>query len=251
MTKPCPVCSNEKTIVPRPELGPHPYVQCTQCLLYFQPELRPKVYEAHHEAQGDQMTDADKRVNEKLAGLLYHNHLRQRVSVGENEKYRHLDIGSKYPYLGHCLQKVSEGKVVSSGIDGIDLAGDFGEQLGVTMYRKDFENDDLSALGKFHFVTIVHCLEHMYRPLEAIQKIRDLMYPGGLLFVRSPDHAVTGIERDFTDGHYDIHPLIWTEEALKEAIGQLGRGGLTVPFYIIETYPFPGAGQRDFLLRAI
>jgi ADP-heptose:LPS heptosyltransferase/glycosyltransferase involved in cell wall biosynthesis/SAM-dependent methyltransferase len=213
--------------------------------MYYQPILRPKVYEAHHESSGDTMSDADKSANFQLATGLY-GAFKKRLPNGYTHSgpIRHLDIGSKFPYLGHCLQKVSNGEIESHGIDGIDEAQEFGKQLGVNMYQKDFENDDLSSLGQFHIITMVHCLEHMYKPLEALKKIRSMLAPEGMFFVRSPDHKSAGIERDFTSGHYDIHPLIWSEDALYEALAQIEDC-----FVVDETYPM--YGQRDFFLRPI
>jgi len=242
----CLICSSNKKIKPRSDLKPHPYVQCTGCGIYFNPDIGDKVFEAHHEISGDQMSDTDKTVNMSLADGLYHNHLAKKVVKAE-EKFEHLDIGSKYPYLGHCLQKVSEGHLNSTAIDGIDEVIKFSKKLGVKSIKANFEDDESDKIfknRKYHLITLIHCLEHFYDPLKTLRKIRSLMYPGAILFIRSPDHEVEGIQRDFTEGHYSIHPTIWCESAMYEALVQLKDC-----FRVEETYTL--YGQRDYILRAI
>lgn len=251
----CPVCGGSETTKPRPDLEPHPYARCEKCGLFYQPRMRPKVYEAHHEQRGDLMSDADRRANLHLAGALYHNHLAGRF---EGEPLFHLDIGSKYPFFGHCLQSVAKERgrtLVSHGIDGIAERREFGQQLGVLMAVGDFESDpriwDMPdamrqriADGGFHVITLIHCLEHFYDPLHALRQIRRLIRDDGVVYIRSPDSAAPGIERDFTSGHYDIHPLIWCESAMREALSRIEDA-----FTIYENYELPG--QHDYLLRPV
>src|SRR5262249_19722484 len=73
---------------------------------------------------------------------------------------------------------------------------------------------------------------------------RRLMVEGGILFVRSPDSQAPGIERDFTPGHFEIHPTVWREEAMYEVLARLQDS-----FVVYETYEI--SHQRDYLLQAI
>ena len=41
--------------------------------------------------------------------------------------------------------------------------------------------------GRFDLVTIMHVLEHVSRPSAVVQQIRDILAPGGLLFVEVPN----------------------------------------------------------------
>jgi len=253
--KACPVCAATATSKPRPDLEPHPYVSCDRCGLLYQPSMQSKVFEGHHEAPGDQMPDNDREVNRRLAAALFHNHLKPRF---QDRELFHLDIGSKYPFFGHCLQNAAAAnadRLLSHGIDGIAEAHAFGRQLGVLMAVGDFEADpdtwDMPPAmrarvrdGGFHCVTLIHCLEHFYDPLRTLRKIRSLMTDGGVLFIRSPDSRAPGIERDFTPGHYSIHPTIWCNDAMYEALAQLRDH-----FAVYEDYEL--GHQRDYLLQAI
>jgi ADP-heptose:LPS heptosyltransferase/glycosyltransferase involved in cell wall biosynthesis len=251
----CPLCGATETSKPRLDLDPHPYIRCAGCGLFYQPNMRPKVFEAQHEIRGDLMSSADREANRHLATIFFHNHLARKFA---GRTLFHLDIGSKYPYFGHCLQAVAaeQGRQLTShGIDGILEAREFGRQLGVLMAVGDFESDprswDMSAAmrelvinGGFHCVTLIHCLEHFYHPLRTLRTIRELLVDGGILFIRSPDSEAPGIERDFTPGHYDIHPTIWCESAMNKAVASLQDA-----FEIYETYEL--GPQRDYLLRAV
>ena len=100
----CPVCGSDVQLSVREDLKPHPYVGCGGCGLYYQPTPVDKVYEAPHEQRGDLMNAGEKAVNNMLASHLLSYW--QKVSTPEAPHY-HLDIGTKYPYLGHCIQNLS------------------------------------------------------------------------------------------------------------------------------------------------
>ncbi len=246
----CPACGHGGVVPTRPDLQPHPYVACGECGLLYQPRMPAKVYEASHEVSGDQMSLGDQMVNIDLAKALYVNHL---AGSHIGEPMRHFDIGSKYPFFGHCLQIMGQAHgrpLTSYGIDGIAEAREFGEKLGVTMAVGDFEeisieHDTLAdgvPSGGYHCVTMIHSLEHCYDPLAALHKAYRMMAPGGVLFIRSPDSAAPGIERDFTAGHYEIHPTVWCESAMRAALDRLP--GM---FHLQETYAV--GHSRDYILR--
>lgn len=251
----CPVCGSTLQISVKEDLKPHPYVGCGECSLYYQPTPVDKVFEAPHENRGDLMSESDKQVNLSLAEHLF-NFWRNNSYPSTLHKY-HLDIGTKYPYLGFCLQNVSEGSFTSFGIDGIPLVKHFGNKLGVQVLQTDFETPieswDLSKLENpipfleksFSIITLVHCIEHFYTPLESLEKIHDLSVNQSLVFIRCPDSDTPGVERDFTDGHYLIHPLIWNLQSMKKALEYCKDMGKE--FELLQTYNF--SGQRDYFLK--
>ena len=44
-----------------------------------------------------------------------------------------------------------------------------------------------------------------------------------VVFIRSPDHSVTGYERDLTPGHYTIHPFFHSITSILECCARLVR----------------------------
>ncbi len=244
----CPICGCHEFTLPRPDLQPHPYQACQQCGFYYQATLDDKVYEGHHELPGDTMSQHERDVNQYLANTFHSWFPAQAPAPGQHRSC--LDIGSKYPWLSHCLGLLGW---QSYAIDGIPEILQFtqAEQLKVHAFQCDFEKHgqtkqpwpwDSAATPplQFDFITIIHVIEHFYFPLAALKAIFDLLKPGGMLFVRCPDSQSDGIERDFTEGHYSIHPQIWCLHALELAAHKTG-------FTIKETYPM--MGQRDMVLR--
>jgi len=178
------------------------------------------------------MSDGDKAVNARLAMLLLRNHVKKQVGT-------HLDIGSKYPFLGHCFTQMG---FTSYAVDGIPAVIPYSTELGVKGYQFDFEKDPIPKdFPKFDIITLVHCMEHLYTPVQTLKKIQKLLKEDGVLFVRSPASDVEGIERDMTKPHFEIHPTVYCEDA---ALTLFKKAGLVC----YENYPVK-PGQRDYLLR--
>ena len=227
----CPVCAAAATA----KRADTPYWICPSCSLWFQAPLPPKVYEAAHETPGDQMSEDDRAVNDRLAAWLVDD-------VLEGKPGPSLDIGAKYPYLASRLQARGCSAIA---IDGIGKAEAFGEMLGVRTMQADLEHTELSWLPKLRLVTLVHCFEHLYDPLAAIRKLRRLVAEDGRVFIRSPDHGVRGIERDLTPGHFTIHPYVYTLSALLELLVRARD------CFVVERHSALEPGQRDLVLRPI
>jgi glycosyltransferase involved in cell wall biosynthesis/ADP-heptose:LPS heptosyltransferase len=209
--------------------------------------MPPKTYEAPHEkdAQGDSvghlMSDGDKEVNRTLAAALFGDWIKKSAKT--------LDIGSKYPYLAHCLQTFG---CEAYGMDNIAVMPKYSLDLGVPMLMADFEATTEDQIrewtrdGRFSLITLVHVFEHMYDPLGALRKLRRLIADDGVIFLRLPDHGVSGFERDLTPGHYTIHPFFHCLSSLLELLVR-GQDLFTVR----QTYALNGAGQRDLFLKPL
>ena len=209
--------------------------------------MPPKTYEAPHEKDqnggftGHLMSDGDKDVNRRLATMLFNDWLKGTPA-------KTLDIGSKYPYLAHCLKVLG---CEAFGMDNIEVVPEYSRDLDVPMLMADFEvisEDQIHGwtTEKFSLITMVHVFEHMYEPLEALRKLRKLIADDGTLFIRLPDHATSGFERDLTASHYTIHPFFHSLSSLLELLVQ-GQDLFTVQL----TYPMNGSGQRDLMLKPI
>lgn len=238
----CPVCTAMATA----RHGTSPYWMCPSCDCWFQSPMPPKTYEGAHEKgddggfAGHLMSDNDKRVNLGLATVLFNDWLKRSPA-------KTLDIGSKYPYLAHCLKSLG---CEAFGMDNLEVVPEYSRELEVPMLMADFEaiSDDQirewTRTEKFSLITMVHVFEHMYEPLEALRKLRRLIADDGTLFIRLPDHGAAGFERDLTDGHYTIHPFFHSLSSLLELLVQ-GQDLFTVQC----TYQM--VGQRDLMLKPI
>jgi|GEM_PF-2330538 len=240
----CPICATPA----HQRFRDTPYWTCPNCDAWFQSPLPPKVYEAAHEKDaaggfaGHLMSAHDQAVNRALAEHLFATALRGTPA-------RTLDIGSKYPYLAHCLRELG---CEAFGMDNIEVVPDYSRALGVPMLMADFEAitdaqiREWTATERFALITMVHVFEHMYDPLAALAKLRRLVADDGRVFVRLPDHSVAGFERDLTPGHFTIHPYFHALGSLLELCVQGGD-----LFDIESAVPMEGAGQRDVVLRPL
>jgi ADP-heptose:LPS heptosyltransferase/glycosyltransferase involved in cell wall biosynthesis len=240
----CPICGASAS----ERFRDSPYWACPDCDCWFQSPLPPKVYEAQHEKDahggftGHLMSEHDKAVNRALAEHLF-------ATCLHSAPARTLDIGSKYPYLAHCLRELG---CESFGMDNIEIVPEYARALGVPMLMADFEAitdaqiKEWTATEGFALITLVHLFEHMYDPLAALAKLRRLVADDGRVFIRLPDHGVAGFERDLTAGHYTIHPYFHALPNLLELLVQ-GRD----LFAIESTSALDGAGQRDVVLKPL
>ena len=210
--------------------------------------MPPKTYEAVHEKDdqggftGHLMSDRDKEINRSLAGALFRDWLKGTPA-------KTLDVGSKYPYLAHCLKALG---CSAFGMDNIEIVPEYSRELGVPMLTADFEAiseeqiREWTKTEKFSLVTMIHVFEHMYDPLGALRKLKSLISDDGTLFVRLPDHGVAGFQRDLTPGHYTIHPYF---HSLPSILELLVRGQDL--FTVRSTYALDGTGQRDLILKPL
>jgi SAM-dependent methyltransferase len=201
---PCPVCGSTKETKAVKEHDT-PYYACAGCGLWRQLRVLPKTFESSAELPGDQMSPQDKSANREIS-----NYIQPYFVVPG----KHLSIGSKYPMLAHWLQTLHGRKCIA--IDGIPEVVKFGKELGVEAYQHDAEKDIPG--GPYASVDMVHVLEHLYNPIETLNKIADVMVPGAVLFIRSPNWDMSGIVRDLTRPHYEIHPHIYNETSFKALI---------------------------------
>jgi SAM-dependent methyltransferase len=66
--------------------------------------------------------------------------------------------------------------------------------------------DDVQPHGPFHAVTLFEVLEHLDQPRELLARLRELLVPGGVLVLETPD--CTGVRGIVTREDYArIHPL--------------------------------------------
>jgi ADP-heptose:LPS heptosyltransferase/glycosyltransferase involved in cell wall biosynthesis len=209
--------------------------------------MTEKVYEADHEKvngdfAGHLMSDYEKGVNDWLAGSILERWF-------NNQPIKTLDIGSKYPYLAHCFKNRG---CEAYGMDNIEIVPEYSKELDVPMLMADFEQiseetiTDWTKTNKFDLITMIHCFEHMYNPLETLKKLKKLLTDDGILFLRLPQHNVSGFERDLTSGHFTIHPFFHSFSSILELLVQ-AQDQFTIEWY----GPMDGAGQGDIVLKPL
>jgi len=99
------------------------------------------------------------------------------------------DIGSGY---GHYLVHFGPG---SFGLDISSKHIEFARSLGLTVYQKDFMEDDLSDLPKADFVWTSATIEHLDSAHIFLRRIYNILSDDGILLLESPVRPVTPLFR--------------------------------------------------------
>ena len=237
----CPIC----TTPTEARFETSPYWVCRSCDCWFQWPRPPKVYDAAHEKDGDageSMSDNDKAANRALAAHLF------KTCLGSTPS-RTLDVGCGYPYLAHCLRAHGCG---AFALDAIAIEPDRARALGVPTLAADFEDipeagiRDWSGADRFPLLTLIHAFHSLHAPVAALRKLRNLVAEDGRVFIRLPDHKVSGFERFLSSDCYAVHPYFHALDSVLELLVQ-GEDLFTVE----STSAGDGFGQRDLVLRPL
>lgn len=229
----CPLCQNDQFT----DYVYKVYVTCTGCQHTYQPEPPPKTWQNKMEGdcngyEGATMTEGEKASNKFLANWIF-------------EKYRPqsmLDIGCGYPYLSYCFQKLG---LKAQGIDGAFKDGNINNDLGVSTLPvnwEDFEDSQYDEWRGVELITMIHVFEHFEDPITCLKRVYDNLADDGVVYLRSPNKDVLGIDRDHTEGHAAIHPNIFGHASMRYAVMAAG-------FYIVRQEDSHGYGQTSWVLR--
>lgn len=219
----CPVCSTHANS----QYSNTPYWMCPNCDLWFQDPLPAP---GQRDAVIEGMSDYEKEINQSLAEAV----------LAKGRVGRVLDIGSNYPYLAHCFQKLGCEAMAMDRIEGMEKAVD---ELHVPFLQGDFECTKFVD-ASFEIITLIHSFNYMRDPLNVLRKLRRMLADDGIVQIRIPDHGVSGFEQHI--GHPEAHPYIWSLPAILEVLVQLGDC-----FTIKTTGANEGAGQRDLTLKPL
>lgn len=87
------------------------------------------------------------------------------------------------------------------------------------------------ATERFDVITMSHVIEHVHRPLEVLQGCYELLHPGGLLWIETPNIASTGhvIYRENWRGlEPPRHLVLFSQQSLHSALTKTGFAEIAV-----------------------
>ncbi len=225
----CPICSTETTT----KHTETPYFVCNGCGLWFQSPLPPKILHGPHETHLAQpMPDNEKAINAALADYLFRE-------VMGGKPGRTLDVGASYAWLAHSLGQHGCQAIAWDPSD--ELKQFRAEYPDVTCRYVNFEDMNTPNYHGLRLITFVHVFEHTYQPTEVLKKCRRMLARAGKLFIRMPDSCVPGIERDLTEGHFKIHPMVHSLSTIAEMCARTKT-------FTVESAGELRPGQRDIIL---
>lgn len=182
----------------------NPYSVCYRCGLWIQFPPPAFQYEADDEV--------DKRKESMLVEKGHYEWLAERLNRQYSPKSV-LDIGSSYPMLLDFL-KNKQGVEDITGIDGCNKTLEYAAELNVPVVHGDFMEHDFNR--KFDLITMVHVIEHFHDPLPAVMRMKKLLNPGGVIFIRTPLNDTEGLTRwHLSAFHFQVHPIIFGQRSLK------------------------------------
>ena len=189
-----------------------PYQVCQRCGLWIQFPPPPFQYEADDEADKRKESMLREREHYKwLANRLYEAYKPESV----------LDIGCSYPMLLDFF-KNEHGVKDALGIDGCKKTLEYADELDVLVEQADFMEHDFCGTT-FDVITMVHVIEHFHDPLPTVMKLKKLLNPGGIVFIRTPLNDAEGLTRwHLTKFHFTVHPIIFSQRSLKRLFQTAG-----------------------------
>lgn len=232
MSLSCPLCNETKTV----DFVYPPYKTCLRCQHTYQPDPPPKVWLNPEKGSangfvGSKMNDREKASNKFLADWLYQKF----------EPSLAVDVGSGYPFFAECLSKLGATTIATDGCYDDNLIDLNDIDSSVRTISLDWENDNFSETN-VDLITAIHVMEHFYNPLSVIQRFYDILAPDGAVYVRLPNKDIQGIQRDFTEGHVQIHPSIYGTKSLKYAFEKCG-------FHLVWMEHQNGFGQTSCIFK--
>lgn len=210
-----------------------PYQVCRRCGLWIQFPAPPFQYEAD-----DEVNRRKESIQEEKG---HYEWLAKRLA-GSYRPKAVLDIGSSYPFLLHFLHHVHKVPKVL-GIDGCGMTEEYAKELKVDAIQADFMKHDFGS-EKYDLISMVHVIEHFHNPVPAVWKMKKLLNPGGVLFIRTPLNDTKGLTSwHLTAFHFQVHPIIFSQRALKMLFQTAG-------FETINESVGNGIGHGDYDFRA-
>jgi SAM-dependent methyltransferase len=237
----CPICRAGTDAM----LQGTPYRLCEACGTAFQSPRR-SVWHSDRTPRGagspTSMSAPDREVNRQLARWFVD------TALG-GAPARTIDLGCGYPFLARSLADLG---CEAFGLDIDPAAATGGRELGVEVKAGDLDRVDVPGLlalgrgGRFRLVSLIHVFDRLGDPLATLRALRKLVADDGRVFLRVPDHGVTGSDRYLNRDHLAVAPFMHAFSGLLEMCVQSGD-----TFSIERTHALDGAGQRDLVLRPL
>ena len=197
---PCDLCGADDA-VPRHRKGEWTLVKCRRCgLVYLNPRPEPEVIARDFDwfRHSPLQTGARRARETPLRGWLrrmrgkgiLRRRRREEVVLDRIREFapsgRFLDVGCGD---GFMVQAMAEAGYDAHGVDISDVAVGEAARLGRRNVAKGTVEAAPYAPGQFDVVLLMSYLEHEHRPASTLLRVRELLRPGGHLFVKVPHYG--------------------------------------------------------------
>lgn len=242
--RPCPYCG---TVAGEP-LCVRPdgltVRECRHCLAFFvspaPTEQQLSSFYAHYDTDhrwDAPMTPAELLAMYRTRGPLCDFRLRELSSMMAFEGRRVLDVGFGRAHFLWCLQSLGADV---HGIELDDEAISLARELGITQVRKA-TIDACAGDPPYDLIVLNDVVEHPLEPAKLLHGCANVMAPGGLLLIWTPNGAAARGTAAPVTFRVDLeHMQYLTPEACTRMAGVLG---LQIAHF--ETYGFPSVTHID------
>ena len=184
----CPLCQSERREVRYSNFGPHEVVRCTDCAMhYLYPRLTEtamrQFYEQDDYFEGGESGYSDTSYADQENALratfkrLMQNLEKRKLTGGSL-----LEVGCGYGYLlgeaGPYFEYRAGTEFSPEGVKQSSTKADVVYEGGIEQLPSD---------SRFDCVIATHVIEHVYQPLDFVQKLSDHVKPGGTMVLAAPD----------------------------------------------------------------
>jgi SAM-dependent methyltransferase len=178
----CPICK-EGTPTPWRSISQYEYLRCKACgLAYLERRPEPALLENFYNTsfQVDRDSQA-KKIGRKSSALL------RILARALPEKGKVLELGSSY---GHFLRRAQQAGWDVEGVEISRSAADWARQtFGILAHAGTLEGTLPVLRPPYDAVVMLHVLEHSSDPRRLISQVREILRPGGVLLVETPNSS--------------------------------------------------------------
>ena len=190
----CPVCMNagcqpwseamdyEYFSVPQKFL----YHYCIQCqTIFLSPppvELLGKIYPSNYYS----FVTKKKNIVFRFKEWLDRNYFKKLLRKIQSPEIKLLDIGGGTGWLADLLKKTDPRISHSQVVDIDSKARELAEKNGHDYFEGTIE--EFETEKKFQLILMLNLVEHVADPLRVLQKASELLAPGGIILVKTPNN---------------------------------------------------------------
>jgi SAM-dependent methyltransferase len=210
--------------------------------------LRMKIVNGHLNAALDYKLGPASRLGAALVPLLPKRRWRAEWTVRHLRKPpgapRVLDVGCG---TGEFLVAMRDAGWEVAGIEPHPPSAWIARETGLEVQQSSFHEADLPERA-FDAVTLNHVIEHLHDPAAALSRCRELLQPGGTLWVATPNADALG-HRRFGPAWFGLDPprhlVVLTPRALEGLLREAGFVGLRQVRAYRADLTFPASDALD------
>lgn len=210
----CPLCFSSEV---KSVFEPLKALECRACGFVYRDAVVPAaVYEnapAYASAAADASLLAARRREARKRAVIVAGHAGPAARV--------LEIGSNE---GALLEELRALGLRATGIEPDPAMVEFSRKKGLEVLPGTLENNLAALEGKFDAVVMFHVLEHINRPVEALDLIHRALRPGGKLIVEVPgfDSPMFAARRWRASWAIEEHVSYFTAGTIKAILARTG-----------------------------